>query len=184
MLPTYDNEEGDADGFSSALLHQIVDHKASGEAIKMIDKYHTTRTGTRRMRETTVGWSFLVQWGDGSCQWIDLKVLKESNPVQVGEYVIARGIQNEPAFAWWVPYMMRKRDVIVATIKSRIKRTTHKYGIEMPMTARTTEEAVRIAKELDRKNGDTFWMDALNKEMGALIVAFEMLEHGQKAPPG
>ena len=177
-------EEGDADGFSSALLHQIVDHKASGEAIKMIDKYHTTRTGTRRMRETTVGWSFLVQWGDGSRQWIDLKVLKESNPVQVGEYVIARGIQHEPAFAWWVPYTMRKRDVIVAAIKSRIKRTTHKYGIEMPMTARTTEEAVRIAKELDRKNGDTFWMDALNKEMGALIVAFEMLEHGQKAPPG
>ena len=177
-------EEGDADGFSSALLHQIVDHKSSGEAIKIEDKYYKTRTGKRRMRETTVGWSFLVQWGDGSRQWIDLKVLKESNPVQVGEYVISRGIQNEPAFAWWVPYTMRKRDVIVSAIKTRLRRTTHKYGIEMPMTARTTDEAVRMGRELDIKNGDTFWMDALHKEMGALVVAFEMLEHGEKAPPG
>jgi hypothetical protein len=55
------------------------------------------------LKETTVGWSFLIRWGDGSKQWVDLKVLKESNPVQVGEYVISRGIQNEPAFAWWVP---------------------------------------------------------------------------------
>ena len=125
-------EEGDADGFSSSLLYQIVDHKSSGEAIKMADKYITTRTGTRRMRQTTVGWSFLVKWGDGSQQWIDLKILKESNPVQVGAYVIARGIQDEPAFAWWVPYVMRKRDIIVLMVKSRVRWTTHKYGIEMP----------------------------------------------------
>ena len=94
-------EEGNADGHSSLLLHTIVDHKASGEAeaVKMADKYIITRSGTRRMRQTTVGWTFLVKFGDGRQQWIDLKVLKESNPVQVGEYVIARGIQDEPAFA-------------------------------------------------------------------------------------
>ena len=150
----------------------------------MTDKYYHTKTGTRRMRQTTVGWSFLVQWSNGTRQWIDLKLLKESNPVQVGEYVISRGIQDEPAFAWWVPYTMRKRDVIVAAIKSRLKKTSHKYGIEMPMPARNTEEAVWNAQELDRKNGNTFWMDALSKEMGALVIAFEMLEHGHKAPVG
>ena len=58
------------------------------------------------MRQTTVGWLFLIQWGDESKQWVDLKVLKESNPVQVREYAIACGIENEPAFAWWVPYVM------------------------------------------------------------------------------
>ena len=79
----------------------------------MADKYITTQTGMKRMRQTTVGWSFLVKWGDGSQQWIDLKVLKESNLVQVGEYVIACGIQNEPAFAWCVPYVMRKREDII-----------------------------------------------------------------------
>ena len=54
-------EEGDADGFFSSSLHQIIDHKSSGEAIKLEDKYTTTRTGTRRLRETTVCWSFLIQ---------------------------------------------------------------------------------------------------------------------------
>ena len=174
-------EEGNADGYSSSLLHTIVDHKASGEAIKMADKYIIARNGTRRMRQTTVGWSFLVKFGDGRQQWIDLKVLKESNPVQVGEYVIARGIQDEPAFAWWVPYTMRKRDVIVSAIKSRVCRTTHKYGIEMPAPGRDT---IKNAIELDRRNGDTFWMDGVRKEMSALNIAFEFKELGEKAPPG
>ena len=177
-------EEGDADGFSTSLMSKIVDHKSSGEAITMENKYFITRTGTKRMRQTTVGWSFLVKFGDGSCQWIDLKVLKESNPVQVGEYVIARGLQDEPAFAWWVPYVMRKRDIIVSSIKSRVKRTTHKYGIEMPAVGRTRDEVIQNAEELDRKNGNTFWMDSLRKEMGNLVVAFKILDDGQKAPPG
>jgi hypothetical protein len=60
----------------------------------------------------------------------------------------------------------------------------HKYGIEMPAPARSTEEAVQNDQELDQRNGNTFWMEALSKEMGALVVAFEMLEHGQKAPAG
>jgi hypothetical protein len=174
-------EEGNADGFSSTRLFQIMEHKSSGEAIKMKDKYFITRTGTRRMRNTTVGWSFLVQWGDGSRQWIDLKVLKESNPVQVGEYVIARGIADEPAFAWWVPYVMRKRDAIVSAVKSFVKKTTHKYGIEMPAPGR---DVVKNAQELDRRNGNTFWMDALAKEMTNLMIAFEIQEGGRKAPPG
>ncbi len=53
-------EEGDADGFSSSLLHQIIDHKSSGEAVKLEDKYITTRNGTGRLKETTVGWLFLI----------------------------------------------------------------------------------------------------------------------------
>ena len=61
-------EEGDADGFLTSLLSKIVDHKSSGEAITMENKYVTTRTGTRQMRQTTVGWSLLGKFGDGSCQ--------------------------------------------------------------------------------------------------------------------
>jgi hypothetical protein len=105
------------------------------------------------MRQTTVGWSFLVKWGDRSQRWIDLKTLKESNPVQVGAYVIACGIQDEPAFAWWVPYIMRKRDIDVLMVKSCVRRTTHKYGIELPAPGR---DVVQNAIDLDRKNGDTF----------------------------
>jgi hypothetical protein len=52
--------ESDADGFTSSCLYHIVDHKSSGEAIKMADKYNTTKSGTRHLRQTTVGWQFLV----------------------------------------------------------------------------------------------------------------------------
>jgi hypothetical protein len=45
----------------------------------MADKYFITKTGTKRMRQTTQGWKFLVQWANETCQWIDLKILKESN---------------------------------------------------------------------------------------------------------
>ena len=110
--------EADPDGYSNSLLYEIVDHKSSGEATKMADKYFITKSGTKRMRQSTQGWKFLVKWTNGSRQWIDLKILKESNPVQVAEYVTARNIADEPAFAWWVPYVLRKRNVIVSAVNS------------------------------------------------------------------
>ena len=83
-----------------------------------------------------------------------LEDLKDSHPVEVAEFAKARGISDEPAFAWWVPYTLKKRDVIIVAIKSRIRKTTHKYGIEIPTSV---EHAYRI----DTKNGDTFWRDAI-----------------------
>ena len=77
---------------------------------------------------------------------------------------------------------MRKQDVIVSAINSRLKKTLQKYGIEMPAPARSTEEAVRNAKELDQENGNTFWMDLLSKEMGALVVAFKCLSIARRLP--
>jgi hypothetical protein len=65
-----------------------------------------------------------------------VKILKESNPVQVAEYVTAQGIGEEPTFAWWVPYVLQKQDVIVAAMNSRVRKTSHKYGIEVPPSVR------------------------------------------------
>ena len=56
-------------------------------------------------------------------------------------------------------------------------RTTHKYGIEIPTS-------VDHAMEIDRKNGNTMWKDALALEMFNVGVAFEILEERQMAPPG
>ena len=46
---------------------------------------------------------------DGSESWIHLKDMKESLPVEVAEFVTTRGIADEPAFEWWVPYTLRKK---------------------------------------------------------------------------
>jgi hypothetical protein len=100
--------ESDEDGFLSLILYHIVDHKSSGGAVKMADKYFRTSNGTKRMHQTLQGWKFLVEWSNSSRQWINLKLLKESNPVQVAEYATSRNIAEEPAFVWWVPYVLRK----------------------------------------------------------------------------
>ena len=80
--------------------------------------------------------------------------MKEAHLVEMAEYAWARGISNEPAFAWWVPYTLRKREVILAAVKNRIRKTTHKYGIEI-------RSDVEHAQKIDLRNGNTMWRDAL-----------------------
>ena len=70
--------------------------------------------------------------------------MKESHPVQVAEYARARGIDEEPVFEWWVPHTLKKRHVIQAALKKGVRKTTHKYGIEIPTSG-------VHAFELDRK---------------------------------
>ena len=52
-------------------------------------------------------------------------------PVEMAEFARAREISNEAEFAWWVPYTLRKRDVILSPVKTCIQKTTHKYGIKV-----------------------------------------------------
>ena len=42
-----------------------------------------------KLRQTTVGWSFLVRMKDDTESWTPMRVLKESNPVDIAEYVLA-----------------------------------------------------------------------------------------------
>ena len=168
----------DSDGFSTSLMEGIVDYKKDeATAVPKSDQYVVTRRGQRKLRKTTIGWKLLVKWADGSESWIPLKDMKESHPVEVAEFAKARCIDDEPAFAWWVPYTLRKRDVIIAKVKARIRKTTHKYGIELPTS-------VEHAYKIDRENGNTFWRDALSKEMTNVGIAFEVLDEGAKPPVG
>jgi hypothetical protein len=167
----------DAEGHSYALLEAIVDHKRDSTAVDRADKYIYTKSGARRLKKTTAGWKLLIAWKDGSEQWIPLSIMKESNPVDVAEYAVAAGIQNEAAFEWWVPYTLRKRDRIISAVSARVKRVTHKYGIEIPFT-------IQQAYDIDKKNGNNIWREAIEKEMGNLKVAFDILDHEENLPPG
>jgi hypothetical protein len=80
---------------------------------------------------------------------------------------------DEPAFAWWVPHTLRRRNAILSAVKARVRKKTHKCGIEVPISL------VR-AKELDRINGNTLRMDALKLVMHNVEVAFEVLEDGKE----
>lgn len=167
----------DSEGYRYDIMDCIVDCAKDGNAVQKGDEYVVTKRGRHRLRKTTAGWKFLVQWKGGNQQWMPLQILKESNPVEVAEFVKSRSLDDEPAFKWWVPYTLKKRDRIVAAVNSRVKKTTHKYGVEIP-------HSVEHAKTLDEANGDTMWQDAIKKEMFNVGIAFELLEEGSKPPPG
>ena len=39
---------------------------------------------------------------DVSVDWVPLKYLKQSNPVELAEYDVVNQISDEPDFIWWV----------------------------------------------------------------------------------
>ena len=105
-----------------------------------------------------------------------LASLKESNPVEVADYAVTHGLDSEPAFAWWVPFTLKRRNRIIAAVNKRYHKRTHKFGIEIP---KTYEDCVRI----DKANGNTLWQDAIRKEMAKVRVAFKLLGDNESPPP-
>ena len=170
----------DGDGNHYVLLEEIVDYRRLPTAVKLSDQKTVRANGKTYLKRSTVGWQLCCQWRDGSTSWENLADLKESHPIETAEYAKILGIDHEPAFNWWVPHVLKKRDRIISLVRKRNPRylkRTHKFGIELPKT-------VKEAYELDKKNGNTFWADAIAKEMRDVRVAFKILPDGQLAPIG
>jgi hypothetical protein len=156
----------------------ILDYKRDNAvAVSKHNGFVVTRRGQKKMQKRTQGWKLLIKWANGSESWIALKDMTESHPIEMAEFARARNIVDEPAFAWWVLYTLRKRNTILCKIKTRIRRTTHKYGIKVPT-------GIEHAMQLDQDNGNAFWRDVLALEMTNVGVAFEVLERSQFVPPG
>ena len=89
--------------------------------------------------------------------------------IEVAEYEIANKIHEEPAFAWWVPSFLKKRNRFTSKVKSKYWQQTHNYGIEVP-------KSVKHALELDQKNGDNQWWEAITTEMANVRVSFQVFD--------
>jgi hypothetical protein len=160
----------DSEGYHYQLLSEIVDHKKDGSAIQISNGYIESKSGNRKTpKKTTRGWKLLVEWKDGSMDWIPLVELKNSFPVELAEYAFANGIEEEPAFKWWVNYTIRRRNRIISKIKSKYWRTTHKFGIRVPKT-------VAEAYKIDEQTGTNYWTKAIEKEVKNVRIAFEVIE--------
>ena len=70
-----------------------------------------------------------MEWRDGSSDWVALKDLKESYPVELAVYAKENSLEDEPAFAWWISYFLKKQKRILQKVKSKYWARTHKYGI-------------------------------------------------------
>jgi len=168
----------DDEGYTFYSLSEIIDHRKDSTAIEQgDDAFIATKSGRRLPKRTTRGWELCCKLGDESTVWVKLKDLKDAEPIKLAEYAVSNQLEKEPAFAWWVPYTLRKRDRIIKAMKKRYFRIDQKYGIELPKT-------VKRALEIDEETGTTFWRDALNKEMLNVSKAFEVLEEGERLPSG
>ena len=73
----------DINGYSQLHLDEILSHSTNDSAVNKRDAFITTKGGRKRPRKSTIGWKILVQWKDGSEEWVPLKVMKENYPLEM-----------------------------------------------------------------------------------------------------
>jgi hypothetical protein len=170
----------DEEGNNMHHLKEFVDHKKDGRAIHSDDGFVTIK-GKRIPKRTTKGWKLCAQLADGSTEWFDLKQAKDGYPIQAAEYAIANKLVSEPAFAWWVPYTIKKRDRILKAVKRRAfkRRKNEKFGLEVP-----GPNDISRAFEIDSENGNKYWSEAMKKEVNTVRPALQILHNNERPPPG
>ena len=84
-------------------------------------------------------------------------------------------METEPAISWWVPYTIKKRDRIIASINYRVTKQDHNFGINIP-------KDIKEALKLDQDNRNTLWQDAYKKEMFQVGAAFKILRDDDHIP--
>ena len=125
-------------------------------------------------------WDICCKWKDGSTLWEKLSNLKDSHPIQVAQYVIAQGIQYEPAFNWWVYHVVKKRDRIIFMVRwcsLPYLKKIHKFVLSclrllkrlMPLTRKWKHSLVRCHTE---RNGE------------CMKITFQTIPEGEKPPNG
>ena len=102
--------------------------------------------------------------------------MNNSHPFETAEFACASGIDDKVAFRYWVPYTLSNRYNIVASIKTRFRKVTHKFGINIPTS-------IEHALGIDRINQNTFWRDALELEMMNMVIVFDILDDNDVVPP-
>ena len=159
----------DHDGHRQMMMAEIIGHRTDGNEIKEGKDKVRSSNGNIRQLETTKGWEINLKWHDGTTTWSKMKDVKDSYPVQLAEYAAENGVSQQPAFKWWVPFVLKKRDRIISKTRASYWTKTHKYGFEVP---KDYKDCVRV----DGLNNDTLWQDAVKQEMKTVRPAFEIHE--------
>eukprot|EP00804_Cyclotella_cryptica_P009222 CCRYP_020309-RA/>CCRYP_020309-RA protein AED:0.34 eAED:0.42 QI:64/0/0/1/0/0.33/3/0/271 len=109
----------DTDGNQYVLLNAIMDYGKDPSVAVAWDDQVTIVDGKKIIKHSTRGWELCCEWKDGSTSWQKLSDLKESHPLPVVEFAFAAQIADEPAFNWWVSWVLKKRDQIISLVKHR-----------------------------------------------------------------
>ena len=85
----------DADCRQYSKIEEIVNHARDHTALDKKDGFIISHNGKKIPKKITRGWKLLIKRKDELCSWIPLKDIKASNPIEVAEYAIHNGIEDE-----------------------------------------------------------------------------------------
>ena len=67
-------------------------------------------------------------------------------------------------------YTLKKRNRVISRVKTKYRRTTHKYGLRL---TKNVTESIHI----DQANVNTYRKDSIDKEMNMAKIAYEPREY-------
>jgi len=171
----------DGDGFDEQFFHDIIDHCYDSTVMSPSELEHIQHLrqnqGQGKCFCTLKGWEVVISWKDGTTSWHPMSDIKNLFPLLLAKYAVTNDLTNEPAFAWWAPYTIKKEKQLIKATKSRYSQRSHKFGIYVP---KTVEEAL----EIDKKTSTTYWRDAIHKKMSNNRLAFQFLTDDEAVPVG
>jgi hypothetical protein len=103
-----------------------------------------------------------VGWKVGDPTWVDLEAVRAQKPFILLDYVARKRLANHPDWKWVSEYTKRPETVQTMAhafaAQTRNNEPRIKFGIEVPTS-------VKQAMELDKKNGNNLWKEAIQKEL-------------------
>ena len=125
----------DSEGHECLVMREICDHRKNIRAISIDDGYIVDCHGVKQPKITLDGWEVLIEWKDSLTSWVQLKDVKDRNPIELTEYTVANKILEEPAFKWWVSKALWCRNRVILKATSKYGKTMHKFSVLVPHTA-------------------------------------------------
>jgi hypothetical protein len=137
------------------------------EAADVVDEIYTF-SDILNHKKHKQKWYVMVKWDARGMEpsWEPLSVIKQDDPITCAIYAKNNKLLNTPGWKW----AKRVKDIsparlirlsrrICAASRSNIK---FQFGVQVP-------HSHRQALEIDRKNGNNLWKEAINKEISQLL---------------
>ena len=135
-------------------MSEIIDHRRDCSVVTKENGF--TGKCSNIPKNTTKGWEVLLEFNDDTTAMVYIKDINEVILIKMAEYAVENQIADELSFALWVPYTLKKRNIIISKVKTKYRRTTNKYGVRLPNN-------VTEAMHIYQSNGNTYWKYDIDK---------------------
>ena len=112
-------------------------------------------------------WRLRILWSNDEETWEPMDVIKSTDPLTVSRYAHEKQLYNLQGWKWTKKHNKNPTMLVrvVRAFKAKLKRMFKKmkFGVKIP-------RSVKHALELDAQNGNTLWLDAINKEIAELLA--------------